>query len=106
MAVPQYINAAMAGLVGAYMVGLLTGYGKESMALHSLTMTGDRCIHVSSHYLASMPTNLEANGLDCTGDAQHPAGAGAATVARPSLNTGDQGQALDAAPLPVPLLVW
>jgi Amt family ammonium transporter len=34
-----HINAAMAGLVGAYMVGKRIGYGKEAMAPHSLTMT-------------------------------------------------------------------
>jgi Amt family ammonium transporter len=34
-----HINAAMAGLVGAYMIGKRVGYGKESMAPHSLTMT-------------------------------------------------------------------
>jgi len=34
-----HINAAVAGLVGAYMMGRRVGYGKESMAPHSLTMT-------------------------------------------------------------------
>jgi ammonium transporter, Amt family len=34
-----HINAAMAGLVGAYMLGKRVGYGKESMAPHSLTLT-------------------------------------------------------------------
>ncbi len=34
-----HINAAVAGLVGAYFVGKRIGYGKESMAPHSLTMT-------------------------------------------------------------------
>ncbi|GAC1407970.1 MAG: ammonium transporter [Burkholderiaceae bacterium] len=34
-----HINAAVAGLVGAYVVGKRVGYGKESMAPHSLTMT-------------------------------------------------------------------
>jgi Amt family ammonium transporter len=34
-----HINAAMAGLVGAFMVGKRIGYGKESMAPHSLTLT-------------------------------------------------------------------
>jgi Amt family ammonium transporter len=34
-----HINAAMAGLVGAYMVGKRIGYGKEAMAPHSLTLT-------------------------------------------------------------------
>ena len=34
-----HINAAVAGLIGAYMIGRRVGYGKESMAPHSLTMT-------------------------------------------------------------------
>ena len=34
-----HINAAMAGLVGAFMVGKRVGYGREAMAPHSLTLT-------------------------------------------------------------------
>ncbi len=34
-----HINAAIAGLVGAIMIGKRVGYGRESMAPHSLTMT-------------------------------------------------------------------
>ena len=34
-----HINAAMAGLVGAYMVGKRVGYGKEAFTPHSLTLT-------------------------------------------------------------------
>ena len=34
-----HINAAVAGLVGAYMVGKRVGYGREAMAPHSLTLT-------------------------------------------------------------------
>jgi Amt family ammonium transporter len=34
-----HINAAVAGLVGAYMVGKRVGYGKEAMAPHNLTLT-------------------------------------------------------------------
>jgi ammonium transporter, Amt family len=34
-----HINAGIAGLVGAIMVGKRVGFGKESMAPHSLTMT-------------------------------------------------------------------
>ena len=39
-----HINAAIAGLVGAYLIGKRVGYGRESMAPHSLTFTmiGDR----------------------------------------------------------------
>jgi len=34
-----HINAAVAGLVGAFFVGKRIGYGKEAMAPHSLTLT-------------------------------------------------------------------
>ena len=34
-----HINAAVAGLIGAIMVGKRIGYGKEAMAPHSLTLT-------------------------------------------------------------------
>jgi Amt family ammonium transporter len=34
-----HINAAVAGLVGAYMVGKRIGYGKEAFTPHSLTLT-------------------------------------------------------------------
>jgi Amt family ammonium transporter len=34
-----HINAAVAGLVGAFMIGKRIGYGRESMAPHSLTLT-------------------------------------------------------------------
>ena len=34
-----HINAAVAGLVGAYLIGKRVGYGKEAMAPHSLTTT-------------------------------------------------------------------
>ncbi len=34
-----HINAAVAGLVGAYMVGKRVGYGKEAFTPHSLTLT-------------------------------------------------------------------
>jgi Amt family ammonium transporter len=34
-----HINAAMAGIVGAFLIGRRVGFGKEPMAPHSLTMT-------------------------------------------------------------------
>ena len=34
-----HINAGIAGLVGAYLVGKRIGYGKEAMTPHNLTMT-------------------------------------------------------------------
>jgi ammonium transporter, Amt family len=58
-----HINAAMAGLVGAYLVGKRIGYGKESMAPHSLTLTmvGASLLWVG-WFGFNAGSNLEANG--------------------------------------------
>jgi Amt family ammonium transporter len=59
-----HINAAVAGLVGAYMVGKRTGYGREAMAPHSLTLTmvGASLLWVG-WFGFNAGSNLEANGL-------------------------------------------
>ncbi|UJW80090.1 ammonium transporter [Hydrogenophaga sp. SL48] len=58
-----HINAAMAGLVGAYVLGKRIGYGKESMAPHSLTLTmvGASLLWVG-WFGFNAGSNLEANG--------------------------------------------
>jgi Amt family ammonium transporter len=58
-----HINAAVAGLVGAYMVGKRVGYGKESMAPHSLTLTmvGSALLWVG-WFGFNAGSALEANG--------------------------------------------
>jgi len=58
-----HINAAMAGLVGAYMVGKRIGYGRESMAPHSLTLTmvGASLLWVG-WFGFNAGSNLESNG--------------------------------------------
>ncbi|MDP3834010.1 MAG: ammonium transporter [Hydrogenophaga sp.] len=58
-----HINAAMGGLVGAYMLGKRIGYGKESMAPHSLTLTmvGASLLWVG-WFGFNAGSNLEANG--------------------------------------------
>jgi len=57
-----HINAAMAGLVGAYVIGKRVGYGKESMAPHSLTLTmvGAAMLWVG-WFGFNAGSNLEAN---------------------------------------------
>jgi Amt family ammonium transporter len=57
-----HINAAMAGLVGAYMVGKRIGYGKEPMAPHNLTLTmvGASLLWVG-WFGFNAGSNLEAN---------------------------------------------
>ncbi len=59
-----HINAGVAGLVGAYVIGKRTGYGKESMAPHSLTLTmvGAALLWVG-WFGFNAGSNLEANGL-------------------------------------------
>ena len=59
-----HINAAVAGLVGAYVIGKRTGYGKESMAPHSLTLTmvGASLLWVG-WFGFNAGSNLEANGV-------------------------------------------
>lgn len=59
-----HINAAVAGLIGAYFVGKRRGYGKEPMSPHSLTMT---MIGASMLWFGWFGFNagsaLEANGV-------------------------------------------
>ncbi|MGE0313689.1 MAG: ammonium transporter [Lautropia sp.] len=59
-----HINAGVAGLVGAYMVGKRIGYGREAMAPHSLalTMVGASLLWVG-WFGFNAGSNLEANGV-------------------------------------------
>ncbi|MDB5616390.1 ammonium transporter [Tardiphaga sp.] len=58
-----HINAGIAGLVGCLIIGKRTGYGKELMAPHSLTMTmiGASLLWVG-WFGFNVGSNLEANG--------------------------------------------
>jgi ammonium transporter, Amt family len=58
-----HINAAVAGLVGAYMIGKRIGYGKEALAPHNLalTMVG-ACMMWVGWFGFNAGSNLEANG--------------------------------------------
>jgi ammonium transporter, Amt family len=57
-----HINAGVAGLVGAYLLGKRIGYGKEALAPHSLTMTmiGASLLWVG-WFGFNVGSNLEAN---------------------------------------------
>ena len=59
-----HINAGVAGLVGAYVLGKRIGYGKESLAPHSLTLTmvGAALLWVG-WFGFNAGSNLEANGV-------------------------------------------
>jgi len=58
-----HINAGVAGLVGAYMLGKRVGYGREAMTPHSLTLTmvGASLLWVG-WYGFNVGSNLEATG--------------------------------------------
>lgn len=58
-----HINAAVAGLVGAYMVGKRIGYGKEALTPHNLTLTmlGAALLWVG-WFGFNAGSNLEATG--------------------------------------------
>ncbi len=59
-----HINAAVAGLVGAYVIGKRIGYGKEALTPHSLTLTmvGASLLWVG-WFGFNAGSNLEANGI-------------------------------------------
>jgi Amt family ammonium transporter len=59
-----HINAAMAGLVGAILIGRRTGFGKEPMPPHSLTLTmiGASLLWVG-WFGFNVGSNLEASGV-------------------------------------------
>jgi Amt family ammonium transporter len=59
-----HINAGVAGLVGAYVIGKRVGYGREAMAPHSLVMTmiGASLLWVG-WFGFNAGSNLEANGV-------------------------------------------
>ena len=58
-----HINAAMGGLVGAYVIGKRIGYGKEALTPHSLTLTmvGASLLWVG-WFGFNAGSNLESNG--------------------------------------------
>jgi len=57
-----HINAGVAGLVGAYMLGKRIGYGKEQMTPHSLTLTMvGACMLWVGWFGFNAGSNLEAN---------------------------------------------
>ena len=59
-----HINAAMGGIVGAFLIGRRVGYGQEQMAPHSLTMTmiGASLLWVG-WFGFNVGSNLEASGV-------------------------------------------
>ena len=59
-----HVHAAVAGLVGAYFVGKRVGFGRESMAPHSLTMSMiGACLLWVGWFGFNAGSALEANGI-------------------------------------------
>ncbi len=76
-----HINAGVAGLVGAWVIGKRIGYGRESMAPHSLVMTmiGASLLWVG-WFGFNAGSSLEANGVAALAFANTLLAAAAATV--------------------------
>lgn len=76
-----HINAGIAGLVAAYMVGKRIGYGKEAMTPHSLTLTmvGAALLWVG-WFGFNAGSNLEANGYAALALVNTMIATGAATL--------------------------
>jgi Amt family ammonium transporter len=77
-----HINAGVAGLVGAYVLGKRIGYGKESLTPHSLTLTmvGAALLWVG-WFGFNAGSNLEANGTTALAFANTLFATAAATLA-------------------------
>lgn len=77
-----HINAGVAGLVGAYLVGKRLGYGKESLTPHSLTLTmvGASLLWVG-WFGFNAGSNLEATGTAALAFANTLFATAAATLA-------------------------
>jgi Amt family ammonium transporter len=90
-----HINAAVAGLVGAFMVGKRIGYGRESFAPHSLTLTivGASLLWVG-WFGFNAGSALEANGVAALAFVNTWVATAAAAVAWLLRRMDHQGQAV------------
>ena len=94
-----HINAGIAGLVGALMLGKRVGYGREAMAPHSLTMTmiGASLLWVG-WFGFNAGSNLEANGTAALAMINTFVATAAAALAWMLAEWIEQGQAVAARP--------
>ena len=92
-----HINAAVAGLVGAFMVGKRIGYGKESFTPHSLTLTmvGASLLWVG-WFGFNAGSALEAGNTAVLAFINTFSATAAAVLAWCIGESADQGQGLDA----------
>ena len=94
-----HINAGIAGLVGALMVGKRIGYGKEALPPHSLTMSmiGASLLWVG-WFGFNAGSNLEANGTTALAFVNTMVATAAAALSWLLVGMGGQGQAFAAWP--------
>ena len=92
-----HINAAIAGLVGAYVIGKRVGYGKEAIKPHNLTLT---MIGASILWVGWFGFNagsaLEAGGVAALAFVNTFLATAAAVLAWSAGGVDQQGQAVDA----------
>ncbi len=89
-----HLNAGIAGLVGAYVIGKRVGYGKESMAPHNLplTMIG-ACLLWVGWFGFNAGSNLEANGTTAMAFLNTLVATAAATLAWSVIESFGKGKA-------------
>lgn len=89
-----HLNAGIAGLVGAYVIGQRVGYGKESMAPHNLplTMIG-ACLLWVGWFGFNAGSNLESNGTTTVAFLNTLVATAAATLAWSLVETMSRGKA-------------
>jgi len=89
-----HINAGIAGLVGAIMIGKRTGFGKDMMAPHSMTLTmvGAALLWVG-WFGFNAGSNLEANGYAALAMINTFVAAAAAIIAWAIVETFTRGKA-------------
>jgi ammonium transporter, Amt family len=91
-----HINAGIAGLVGALIIGKRTGYGKDLMAPHSLTMTMIGASLLWVGWLVRLQRRIEPRSQrhDGAGLRQHHGGHRRCGAVLAALRMDRQGQAL------------
>ncbi len=89
-----HLNAGIAGLVGAYVVGKRIGYGKEPMAPHNLTLTMlGACLLWVGWFGFNAGSNLEATGVAAQAFLNTLIATAAATLAWLIIETIGKGRA-------------
>lgn len=89
-----HINAGIAGLVGCIMIGKRTGFGKDMMAPHSMTLTMvGACLLWVGWFGFNAGSNLEANGYAALAMINTFVAAAAAVISWSVVETFTRGKA-------------